>query len=251
MIKRKEAFDQQTEFFSAEKMDEIAVLSFKEKLFLQLTGWDAKGKVLDYFDFVSSSNAIKVIIIESPYHAWHDDFFEFYSRSSGPGLDTTEFHRMFNAVNQFILSIVASEKIVIHVAAGDVIPMLFSINLACDYVVVSENAVFSFAHLELGLVPKGGVAFFLSKMLGLRKASKILLSGQNIPAKEALSLGMVDEVVPANQLKERALSKAREFAQYPCRSLSGIKRLLNQTLGDLKASLDFENEILLRIITGC
>jgi len=248
-MKRKEVFDQQTEFFSSEKMDEIAVLSLKEKLFLQLTRWDAKGKVFDYFDFVSRSDAIKVIIIECPYHAWHDDYFEFYSRSSGPGLDITEFHRMFNAINQFILGIVESEKIVIHVAAGDVIPMLLSINLACDYVVVSEDAVFSFAHLELGLVPKGGVAFFLSKMLGLRNASKILLSGQDIPAKEALSLGMADEVVPADQLKERALSKAREFAQQPGRSLSGIKRLLNHTLGDLKASLDFENEILLRIIT--
>jgi 2-(1,2-epoxy-1,2-dihydrophenyl)acetyl-CoA isomerase len=250
-MKRKEVFDQQTDFFSAEKIDEIAVLSFKEKLFLQLTGWEAKGKVLDYFDFVSRSDAIKVIIIESPYHAWYEDFFEFYSRSSGSELDTTEFHRMFNAVNQFILSIVESEKIVIHVSAGDVIPMLFSINLACDYSVVSEDAVFSFPHLELGLIPKGGIAFLLSKMLGVRKASEILLSDQDIPAKEALSLGMVDGIVPADKLRESALSKAREFARYPQHSLSGIKRLLNHTLGDLKASLDLENRILLRIIAGC
>jgi len=250
-MKRKEIFDQQTDFFSAEKIDEIAVLSFKEKLFLQLTGWEAKGRVLDYFDFVSKSDAIKVIIIESPYHAWHDDFFEFYSRSSGAELDTTEFHRMFNAVNQFILSIVESEKIVIHVAAGNVIPMLFSINLACDYAVVSEDAVFSFPHLELGLIPKGGIAFLLSKMLGVRKASEVLLSDQDIPAKEALSLGMVDGVVPADKLRESALSKAREFARYPQHSLSGIKRLLNHTLGDLKASLDLENRILMRIIAGC
>ncbi len=226
-MKRKEAFDQETDFFSGKKIDEIAFLNFKEKLFLKLTEWEAKGKVFDYFDFVSRSDAIKVIIIESPYYAWHDDYFVFYSQSWGPDLNTTVFYRMFNAVNQFILSIVESEKIVVHVAAGDVISMLFSVNLACDYGLVSENAVFSFPHMDLGLVPKGGVAFFLSKILGSRKASEILLSGKDISAQEALSLGIVDEVVPANKLKERALSKAREFAQRPRRSLSGIKRLLN------------------------
>jgi len=247
-MKRKEAFDQETDFFSGKKIDEIAVITFKEKLFLKLTEWEPKGNVLDYFDFVSRSDAIKVIIIECPYHAWHDDYFEFYKQPSAPGLDRTVFHRMFNAVNQFILSIVESEKIVIHVAAGDVISMLFSVNLACDYGLVSENAVFSFPHVDLGLVPKGGVAFFLSRMLGLRKASEILLSGQNIPAQEALRLGIVNEVVPANKLKESALSKAREFAQQPRRSLSGIKRLLNYSLSDLKGYLNFENEILLRII---
>jgi 2-(1,2-epoxy-1,2-dihydrophenyl)acetyl-CoA isomerase len=247
-MKRKEAFDQETDFFSAKKIDEIIVITFKEKLFLKLTEWEAKGKVFDYFDFVSKSDSIKVIIIESPYHVWHDDYFVFYSQSSGPDLDTTVFQRMFNAVNQFILSIVDSEKIVVHVAAGDVISMLFSINLACDYGLVSENAVFSFPHMDLGLVPKGGVAFFLSKILGSRKASQILLSGKDISAQEALSLGIVDEVVPANKLKERALSKAREFAQQPRRSLSGVKRLLNYSLSDLKDYLDFENEILLKII---
>jgi len=51
-----------------------------------------------------------------------------------------------------------------------------------------------------------------------------------------------------NKLKESALSKAREFAQQPRRSLSGRKRLLNYSLSDLKGYLNFENEILLRIV---
>jgi len=93
-MKIKETFDQETDFFSGKKIDEIAVLSFKEKLFLKLTEWEPKDNVLDYFDFVSRSDAIKVIVIECPYHSWHDDYFEFYSRSSGSGLDTTVFHRM-------------------------------------------------------------------------------------------------------------------------------------------------------------
>ncbi|RJR26747.1 MAG: hypothetical protein C4582_01195 [Desulfobacteraceae bacterium] len=54
-----------------------------------------------------------------------------YNRSSGFS-DTMACHRMFNAVNQFILSIVASDKIVVHAAVGDVISMLFSVSLVCD-----------------------------------------------------------------------------------------------------------------------
>ena len=241
------AFDQETDFFSGEKIDEIVLLRLKEKLFLQLTEWEAKQRVFDYFDFVSGSKDIKVIIIKSPYYAWHDDYLKFYSGASG-SLDITVFHRMFNAVNQFILSIVASDKIVLHAAEGDAISMLFSVSLACDYDIISENAVLRFPHLQFGLVPKGGIAFFLSRTLGLRKASEILLSGRDIPAREALRLGIVDEIVPSNKLKESAFSKAREFSQQPSRSLSGIKRLLNHSLSDLKGHLDLENMVLLEIL---
>lgn len=133
---------------------------------------------------------------------------------------------MHNAVNQFILGITELNKIVIHADTRKSISLFLNVSLASDYRIVTENSVFHNLHLELGLVPKGGEAFFLSKMLGLSKACEILLSAESITAQEALRLGMVNKVVPSGEFEEAVLKVAGRFAQKPARSLSGVKRLL-------------------------
>jgi enoyl-CoA hydratase/carnithine racemase len=122
------------------------------------------------------------------------------------------------------------------------------VSLACDYRIVSDNTVFKNFHLELGLVPKGGSAFFLSKMLGFSKAYEILLSEEEITAQEALRLGIVDKVVTLSDLEETALKTAQHFTQKPTGSLLGVKRLLNYTIKEIEDYLEFENEELFRIV---
>jgi len=56
-------------------------------------------------------------------------------------------------------------KIVVHADGGRVIPLFMNVSLACDYRIVADNTVFQNPCIELGLAPKGGSGFFLSKML--------------------------------------------------------------------------------------
>ncbi len=125
-----------------------------------------------------------------------------------------------------------------------------NVSLACDYRIVTDNTVFQKLHLELGLVPKGGCTFFLSKMLGMSKAAGILLSSKDITAQEAMRLGMVDKVVPLDKIEETALKVAQYFTQKPARSLTGVKRLLNYPIDDLRNYLEFENEELFKIVAS-
>jgi enoyl-CoA hydratase/carnithine racemase len=155
---------------------------------------------------------------------------------------------MYNAVDQFILRIVELNKMVIHVDTRKSTSLSLNVSLACDYRIVSANTVFKNFHLDLGLAPKGGSAFFLTKMIGLGRAYKTLLSEEEITAQEALRLGIVDKVVASSNLEEAALKTAQNFAQKPAGSLSGVKRLLNYSMRDLKDYLEFENEELFRII---
>jgi len=155
---------------------------------------------------------------------------------------------MYNAVNQFILTIMGFDKIVVHAGGGKVISLFMNTSLACDYRMVADNTVFQNPYLELDLVPKGGGAFFLSQMLGRGKAFEILLSGKDITAQEAMRLGIVDKVVPQAELEEAARKVAKSFARKPGRSLSGIKTLLSYSLKDLKDSLELENQLLLRMV---
>ncbi len=154
---------------------------------------------------------------------------------------------MYYAVDQFILKIVEMDKIVVHADSGKVIPIFLNVSLACDYRIVANNTVFQNPCLQLGLVPKGGGAFFLSKMLGLSKASELMLSEREVTAEEALRLGLVNEVVPFEKLEEATLKIAREFARKPSSTLLGVKRLLNYSIKDLADYLELENRVLLRI----
>jgi 2-(1,2-epoxy-1,2-dihydrophenyl)acetyl-CoA isomerase len=161
--------------------------------------------------------------------------------------DQSVIGRFLNIVDQLILTIVDLNKIVIHAYSGRVLSLFLNIGLACDYRIVANNTVFQNPSLELGIVPIGGGAFFLPKMLGYRKAYEILLSGKDITAREAISLGIVDQITPLDKLEETALETAQRFSQKPVSSLAVIKRLLNYSRKDLEDYLRLENEELLRI----
>lgn len=141
----------------------------------------------------------------------------------------------------------ALNKITVHADSGKVISLFLNVSLACNYRIVADDTVFENPCLKLGLVPKGGGAFLLPKMLGASRALEILLSEEDIPAQKALRLGIVDKLVSADELENAALETARGFARKPGTTLAGVKRLLSYSMKDLADFLQIENEVLLRI----
>ena len=74
--------------------------------------------------------------------------------------------------------------------------------LACDMIVASENARFGLPEVGVGVIPGGGGTQMLTKLVGEKKAKEIILTGTFISAKEAMKIGMVNKVVPQEELKE-------------------------------------------------
>lgn len=249
MISDAIAQDEKYDLFSTEQMDEIVIIRFKEDLLFRITDLNARDAMIDYLDRVSENDSIKVIVIFfSPDKSGIEEYFKFYHRLSKSKWDENTIHRLCNVVDQLILKIVDLNKIVVHANSGRVISLFLNISLACDYRIIADNTVYQNPYIELGLVPKGGGPFFLPRILGLSKAYEILLSNEDLTADEALRLGIVDKVVPLNELEDAALDVARSFALRPLKTLSGIKKLLNYSAKDLKDYLDLENKELLRIV---
>jgi len=237
------------DFFSTEKTEDVLILNFKEKPLAHVIDLNGKKVLFDYLDFVSTFDEIKVVLMTgSPVKMGCDEFIKFYNQIIQLEWNQDQVERLYNAINQFILKIAGFNKIVIHADSGNIILLFMNISLAFDYSIIADNTVFQNPNLQLGLVPKGGGIFFLSKTIGTRKTSEILLSGENINAQEALRLGIVNKVVPVNDLKEAALSIAQRIAKIPAQYSSGIKRLLNYNINDLKDYLEYENTILRRVI---
>jgi 2-(1,2-epoxy-1,2-dihydrophenyl)acetyl-CoA isomerase len=102
-----------------------------------------------------------------------------------------------------------------------------SIALACDHRIASDKAKFVIAFIKVGLVPDSGSVWFLSKMIGEARAMDLAASGRPVGADEALALGLVNEVVAADELESRWRAAAAELASGPTRAYALTKRLVH------------------------
>lgn len=100
-----------------------------------------------------------------------------------------------------------------------------SFALAADIVVAGESAFFLQAFARIGLVPDGGSSWLLAKAIGRQRAMEMMLLGERIPAAKALEWGMVNRVVPDDDVMASALTLAKQLASGPTKSLAMIRRM--------------------------
>lgn len=101
--------------------------------------------------------------------------------------------------------------------------------LACDFVIASEWANFTWSYIHRGIVPDGGGMYFLPRRVGLSTAKQLIFTGRKVEADEALSLGIVDRKTTADRLLADAQAWARELSQGSATALALSKTILNQT----------------------
>ncbi len=106
----------------------------------------------------------------------------------------------------------------------------FSLALQCDIRIASEEAFFACAYGRIGASPDGGMTYFLPRVVGPAKALELLLNDPNLDAASALAAGLVSEVVPADELMERANEKARKLAAKAPHYMRMCKQLIGQSL---------------------
>ncbi len=116
-----------------------------------------------------------------------------------------------------------------------------SFALACDIRIASERASFIEVFINVGLVPDSGSTWTLPRLVGLGKAMELCFTGDKVDAAEALRIGLVNRVVPADDLMTETYALAGRIAALPARGIALTKRLLNQSFdNDLAAQLEAE-----------
>ena len=115
--------------------------------------------------------------------------------------------------------------------------------LGCDIRIASEDAKVGLPEIKLGVMPAAGGTQFLPRLVGLGKSFELLATGDLMSAKEALSLGLVERVVPHARLLENAVELAQRLAQQAPLALAAIKESVYDTLRyPLKEGLFLETE---------
>ncbi|MEU9234621.1 enoyl-CoA hydratase/isomerase family protein [Streptomyces subrutilus] len=142
---------------------------------------------------------------------------------------------------RLITAVLDCEKPVIAAVNGTAAGIGAHLALACDLVIAAEEARFIEVFVRRGLVPDGGGAYLLPRLVGPQKAKELIFFGDAVPAAEAERLGLVNKVVPAGELEAAAREWAERLAQGPTRALALAKQLVNASLdGDRAAALAAE-----------
>ena len=116
--------------------------------------------------------------------------------------------------------------------------------LACDLVIASENASFNEAFVRIGLSPDCGGSFFLPRVIGEKLAAELFMTGETVSAERAAQFGMINRVVPLDDLLSDALLMAKKLALAPTGSIGRIKQMLNQSFSnDLRQQLELEHRL--------
>ncbi len=125
----------------------------------------------------------------------------------------------------------------------------FGVAMCCDLVFASERASFEWAYGKTALTGAESSTFFVTRLLGFRKAMELALLNPRLDARKALELGLVNAVFPTNRFDAEVMAQAKKVADGPTRSFAVTKALLNQSAGldRLDYHLDEELEQLARI----
>jgi enoyl-CoA hydratase/carnithine racemase len=138
-------------------------------------------------------------------------------------------------------AVAAIPRMVIAAVAGYALGGGCELALACDMRIVSEKAVFGQPEIALGIIPGGGGTQRLARLVGPSRAKDLIITGRQVKADEALRIGLADEVVPHEQLHERALALAAQLAAGPIQAQALAKQVIDAGL-DTTLALGLEAE---------
>ncbi|ORU92037.1 MAG: enoyl-CoA hydratase [Cycloclasticus sp. symbiont of Bathymodiolus heckerae] len=148
---------------------------------------------------------------------------------------------IFENIHAVTRNIVSMEKPVIACVKGAAAGFGLSLMLACDLVVAADDSVFSVAYCNIGATPDGGMTYFLPRAVGQKKAMELVLTGEKFSSQQALSWGLLNRVVPSDEVVVVANQLAAQLCKAPQQVIKRSKRLLNQTFSvSLDEQLDNE-----------
>jgi 2-(1,2-epoxy-1,2-dihydrophenyl)acetyl-CoA isomerase len=154
----------------------------------------------------------------------------------GPGLEKI----LSEHYNPIITRIRNLPKPVVAAVNGVAAGAGANIALACDVVVAAQSASFIQAFSKLGLIPDSGGTYILPRLIGLQKASALMMLGDKVTAQDALSMGMLYKVFSDESFAAESKNIAVTLSQMPTKGLGYIKHVLNHSMSNT-----LENQLLL------
>lgn len=141
-----------------------------------------------------------------------------------------------DGAQRLVAAVLDCEKPVIGAVNGTAAGIGAHLALACDLVLAAEGSRFIEVFVRRGLVPDGGGAWLLSRLVGPHKAKELVFFGDDVSAAEAERIGLINRAVPADELDKLAGEWAARLAAGPTRAIGLAKGLVNHALDSDRAT---------------
>ena len=148
-----------------------------------------------------------------------------------------------------VTSILDCEKPVIAGVNGTAAGGGMHLALACDLVVMADDAKFVEVFIRRGIAPDAGGAWILTRLVGIQKAKELFFFGDDVPAAEAYRIGLVNRIVPRAELRTTLEELAGRLAQAPTKAIWVTKWLTNRALDVDRATSLYDEAIGQEIVT--
>ena len=160
--------------------------------------------------------------------------------------ETLQFTKLLSAGSAVVTTIRDLDLPVIAAVNGVAAGAGLNLALACDMRIASDSAKFSASFVKIGLHPDWGGTHFLPRLVGTSLAMELMMTGRLVEAEQALSMGLVDQVVPAEQLMERTHELAKAIAAGPPLAIRDIKKAVYESENNelrMQVRLETEHQI--------
>jgi 2-(1,2-epoxy-1,2-dihydrophenyl)acetyl-CoA isomerase len=213
-----------------------------------LNAWNEQfGRdLLDAVTTVAEDDSIRALLITGAGRGFSSGADLKEQRTGGDGTPDLS-ARLKEVYHPIITGLREMPKPVVAAVNGPAVGIGCSLALAADLIVAAESAYFLLAFVNIGLVPDGGSTAFLPARIGYARAAEMAMLGERVPAAQALAWGLVNRVVPDDDLAGAGDVLLQLLANGPTTSYAGSKRLLNRRMyaglaEQLEAEADAQRE---------
>jgi 2-(1,2-epoxy-1,2-dihydrophenyl)acetyl-CoA isomerase len=204
---------------------------------------DNRKRLTALFGGFSSNEDVRAIVLTGAGRAFCSGADLRTSRgTNGPPPEPLEAARsMRDGAHDLVLAMLDCNKPIVGAVNGVAAGIGVQMALACDLLVASDNARFVQVFARRGIVPDGGAAFLLPRLVGLNRAKELLFLGDDLAANDAERIGIVNRVVPHDELMAATQTLAHRLASGPTQAIGLTKALIHRSLTvDLATSLELE-----------
>ena len=226
---------------TVETADRIAVVTFRRADQLNAMNRQMQREITEAFEALSGDEGVGAIVVTGEGRGFMAgaDIKEYAAQTAD------EFDTFQAAGTRMYAAIENNRKPVIAAVNGFALGGGMELVLCCDIVIANQYAKLGLPEIKLGLIPGGGGTQRSVAKLGRNRANFLLMTGAIVPASEFVNAGLVNEIVDADRLMQRALELAGMIAAEPAAAIEGLKALTAHAVsGDLADGLAMERDIL-------
>ena len=204
-----------------------------------------RNQIIAWLDEASADDDIRVVVVAAVgrHFCAGADLASGGETPAGPPAVGEVSRLLRRGAQRLVAAVLDCEKPVIAEVHGAAAGIGAHLALSCDFVMAADDARFIEVFVRRALVPDGGGAYLLPRLVGPLKAKELMMLGDDLPAAAAHQLGLVTEVVELDRLRVCTEELAARLADAPTRTLAAIKWLVNSSADSSRAQ-SFADEAL-------